>query len=161
MGFPGGSVVNPPGRAGDAGLLPDPGRSPEGGNGNALQYSCLENPTDGGAWRATVHGVPKSPTRLSNWTTAANPEHPFKLCVDLASVLENPLKGRLHCATDLEWMEFIWNRKEWILHGWILKTISSRVTQRYSMVWGQEVKETAKAIKGHQRLLQIAHVEVS
>ena len=39
------------------------------GNGNPLQYSCLENPMDGGAWQATVHGVAKSRTRLSNFTT--------------------------------------------------------------------------------------------
>ena len=43
--------------AGDAGLIPGSGRSPGGGRGNPLQHSCLENPTDRGAWRATVHGV--------------------------------------------------------------------------------------------------------
>ena len=43
--------------AGDQGLIPESGRSPGGGHGNALQYSCLENPMDGGAWPATVHGV--------------------------------------------------------------------------------------------------------
>ena len=43
---------------------PGSGRSPEGGHGNPLQYSCLENPMDRGAWRATVHGVTKSWTRL-------------------------------------------------------------------------------------------------
>ena len=42
--------------------------SPGEGNGNPLQYSCLENPMDGGAWWATVHGVAKSQTRLSNFT---------------------------------------------------------------------------------------------
>ena len=41
----------------DPGLIPGLGRSPEGGNGNLLQYSCLENAMDRGAWRATVHGV--------------------------------------------------------------------------------------------------------
>ena len=57
----GGSVVkNLPikaGDAGDVGLIPGLGRSPGGGNGNPLQYSCLENPMDRAAWRATVHGV--------------------------------------------------------------------------------------------------------
>ena len=48
--------------------IPGLGRSPGGGNGNPLQYSCLENPMDGGAWRATVHGVAKSRTRLSDFT---------------------------------------------------------------------------------------------
>ena len=54
--------------AGDLGLIPGSGRSPGEGNGNSLQYSCLENPTDGGAWWATVHGLAKSRTRLSNFT---------------------------------------------------------------------------------------------
>ena len=70
MGFPGGSVVkNLPakaGNAGDVGLIPGSGRSPGAGHGNPLQYSCLENLTDSGVWRATVHGVPKRGTRLSN-----------------------------------------------------------------------------------------------
>ena len=51
---------------GDAGLVPGSERSPGGGHGNPLQYSRLENPMDGGAWRATVHGVTKSQTRLSD-----------------------------------------------------------------------------------------------
>ena len=46
----------------------NPGRSPGEGNGNPLQYSCLENFMDGGAWWATVHGVAKSRTRLSDFT---------------------------------------------------------------------------------------------
>ena len=48
------------GDARDLGLIPGPGRSPGGGNGNTLQCSCLGNPMDQGAWRATVHGVSKS-----------------------------------------------------------------------------------------------------
>ena len=60
MGFPSGSVVkNPPFNAADAGLIPGLGRFPGGGNGNPLQYSCLENPMDRGAWQATVHWVTK------------------------------------------------------------------------------------------------------
>ena len=51
---------------GDLCLIPGLGRSPEGGHGNPLQYSCLENPVDRGALWATVHGVAKSQTRLSN-----------------------------------------------------------------------------------------------
>ena len=46
----------------DAGSIPRLGRSPGEGNGNPLQYSCLENPMDGGAWQAAVHGVTKSQT---------------------------------------------------------------------------------------------------
>ena len=50
------------------GSIPGSGRSPGEGNGNPLQYSCLENPMDRGAWWATVHGVTKSQTQLSNFT---------------------------------------------------------------------------------------------
>ena len=67
MGFPGGSVVkNPPTNAGDMGLIPESGRSPGEGNGNSLQNSCLGNSMNRGVWRATVHGVAKSPIQLSN-----------------------------------------------------------------------------------------------
>ena len=54
---------------GDLGLIPGSGRSPGEGNGNPLQYSFLENPMDGRAWWATVHGVSKSQTRLSNFVS--------------------------------------------------------------------------------------------
>ena len=52
------------GDTGEVGSIPGLGRSPREGNGYPLLYSCLENPMDRGAWRATVHGVPKSRTRL-------------------------------------------------------------------------------------------------
>ena len=69
MGFPGGSEVKVSAcNVGDLGSIPGSGRSPGEGNGNPLQYSCLENPMDRGAWRATVHGVAKSRTRLSDFT---------------------------------------------------------------------------------------------
>ena len=60
-------VKNPSANAGDIrnmGLIPGLGRALEGGHGNPLQYSCLENPMDRGAWWATVHGVAESQTRL-------------------------------------------------------------------------------------------------
>ena len=53
---------------GDLGSIPGSGRFPGEGNGNPLQYSCLENPMDGGAWQATVNGVAKSQTQLSDFT---------------------------------------------------------------------------------------------
>ena len=69
-GIPGGSAVkNLPasaGATGDTGLIPGSGRSLGGGNGNPLQYCCLGNPMDRGAWQATAHGVTKSWTKLSN-----------------------------------------------------------------------------------------------
>ena len=60
--------------AGDPGLIPGSGRSSGEGNGNPLQYSCLENPMDGGAWEATVHGVTKNQTELSNFTSLQRAE---------------------------------------------------------------------------------------
>ena len=71
-------VKNSPAKADlrDLGLVPGSGRSPRGGHGNPLRYPCLENPMDGGAWRATVHRAAKSLTqlrwlsmRIYNWIT--------------------------------------------------------------------------------------------
>ena len=65
-------VKNPPANSGDTrdvGLIPGLGRSPGGGHSNPLQYSCLENPTDGGAWRATVYRVSNSWIRLKRLGT--------------------------------------------------------------------------------------------
>ena len=60
-GFPGGSDgKESAGNAGDLGSIPGSGRSPGEGNGNSLQYSCLENSMDRGAWQAAVHAVAKS-----------------------------------------------------------------------------------------------------
>ena len=64
-----------PAMSGDPGSIPGLGRSPGEGNGNPLQYRCLENPRDREAWWATVHGVAKSRTRLSDFTFT------FILCV--------------------------------------------------------------------------------
>ena len=64
-GFPGGSEVETlsanPEDAGDAESIPESGRSPGGGNSNPLQYSCLKNIMDRGAWQATIHGITNSP----------------------------------------------------------------------------------------------------
>ena len=69
VGFPGGSVVkNLPAMQGDEGdpvLIPGSGRSPGGGNGNQLHYSCMENSMDRGTWQAAVHRVAESRTQLS------------------------------------------------------------------------------------------------
>ena len=73
---PGGSEVKESAcNAGDLGSILGSGRSPGEGNGNPLQYSCLENPMDGGAWWATVHGVAKSWTRLSAFTHSLTHSH--------------------------------------------------------------------------------------
>ena len=71
--FPGGSEVKVSASSvGDLGSIPGSGRSPGEGNGNPLQYSCLENPMDRESWQATVQGVAKSRTRLSNFTMGSN-----------------------------------------------------------------------------------------
>ena len=68
--FPGGSDGKASAyNVGDLGSIPGSGRSPGEGNGNPLQYSCLENPIDRGAWWAAVHGVAKSRTQLSDFTS--------------------------------------------------------------------------------------------
>ena len=70
QGFPDGSDGQESAcNAGDPSSIPESGRSPGEGNGNPLQYSCLENSMDRGAWQATVHGVAKSQTRLSDQQT--------------------------------------------------------------------------------------------
>ena len=65
-------VQNPPANVGDAGSIPGWGRSPGSRHDNPLQYSCLENPMDRGAWWATVHGVSKSQTELKRLRTASS-----------------------------------------------------------------------------------------
>ena len=71
LGFPGGACGKEPGSNArdikDAGSIPGSGRFPGVGNGHTLQYSSLENPMDRGAWQATVHGVSKSQTWLSEF----------------------------------------------------------------------------------------------
>ena len=78
------------GALGDTSLIPGWGRSPEGGNGNPLQYSCLENPMDRGAWQARIHGVAESRMRLatehkqrweSSWVASAQTSSSRKLPV--------------------------------------------------------------------------------
>ena len=106
LGFPGGSEVKASAcNVGDLGSIPGSGRSPGEGNGNPLQYSCLENPMDGGAWRATVHGVAKSRTWLSDFTftfhltyriflSTYSQIHKLKLVNLLSS---KNMKAMLHC----------------------------------------------------------------
>ena len=74
MDFPGGSDDEESAcNAGDLGLIPELGRSPGEGNGYPLHYSYLENPMDRGAWWATVHGVAKNWTQLSDFPSNLEP----------------------------------------------------------------------------------------
>ena len=72
-GFPGGSDGKKSAcNAGDIGSIPGSGRSPAEGDGNTLQYSCLENPMDREAWRVTVHSVTESQTRLQQFSSRSS-----------------------------------------------------------------------------------------
>jgi len=96
-------------RAGDvrnAGSIPASGRSPGGGHGNPLQYSCLENPKDRGGWWATVHGVSKTRTWLKRLSTAAAKS--LQSCPTLCDPIDgnpqgSPVPGILQSRT-LEWV---------------------------------------------------------
>ena len=92
MGFPGGSVVkNSPTNAGDPGSIPMLGRSFGEGNSYPLQYSCLGNPMDGGAWQATVHRLAKNLTwlkRLNNTISDTYIPHPLHRGIIFLILLE-------------------------------------------------------------------------
>ena len=78
MGFSGDSAVkNLPANAGDVGSIPGSGKSPGEEHGNPRQCSCLENIMDKGAWRATVHGVRGTQTRLKQWITHTHSHTPM------------------------------------------------------------------------------------
>ena len=96
-------VKDPPaiaGDSGDTGLVPGLGRYPGGGNDNPLQYSCLKNPMNRGTWWATVHGVIKSQTRLSDLGT-----HTCKLLLLSCSVMSNSVRphGLQHARLPFSW----------------------------------------------------------
>ena len=78
LSFPGGSDGKASAcNAGDRGSIPGLGRSPGEGHGNPLQYCCLENPRDGGAWWAAIYGVAQSRTRLMWLSSSSRPLHMF------------------------------------------------------------------------------------
>ena len=76
----------------DVGSVPGSGRSPGVGNGNPLQYSCLESPMDRGAWWATVHGVAKSQTQLNEQST-----HDIPLCMYHVFLIHSSVDRHLGC----------------------------------------------------------------
>ena len=91
-------VKNPPANATDvrdAGLIPGLGRSPEGGHDNPLQYSCLENPMDKGAWRATVHRVAKSQTQLKRLSMHALGYNGNNYCISTMCLCEDIISVNL------------------------------------------------------------------
>ena len=120
-------VNNPPANAGDMGLTPGLGRSPEEGNGNPFQCSCLGSPMDRGAWWTTVHGVAKekSQTLLSDWTTTTKANlyhrHGIYLSPPIFIVLkifwcEPLLKSLLnllqYCSCFMFWYFWLWGMQD-------------------------------------------------
>ena len=128
MGFPSGSSNKESAcNAGDAGSTPGSGRSPGGGNGNPLQYSCLEKPMDWEAWRATVHRVSKSQTQLKQLSmhthttaaaAAAAAAKALQSCPTLCDPRDgsppgSPVPGILQART-LEWVAISFsNARNW------------------------------------------------
>ena len=120
--------------AGDLGLIPGLGRSPEEENGNPLQYSCLENPMDGGAWLATVHGVAKSRTRLTESESEV-----AQLCPTLCDPMDcSPPGSSVHGIFQARILE--WGATE-LLYSY-RKIICRTVCQRYS--WKRIVRRVMK-----------------
>ena len=109
--FPGGSDSKASAyNVGDPGSIPGSGRSPGEGNGNPLQYSCLENPMDRGAWWAAFHGVAKSQTRLSDFTFTFHFHALEKEMALQCSCLGNPMdrgvwRAAVHGAAELDTTE--------------------------------------------------------
>ena len=74
-----------------SGLIPGLGRSPGGGNGNLFQYSCRKNPTDRGAWQATVHGVTKSQTQVNTLSYTQPVPTAFSVAFDASYKMLSPI----------------------------------------------------------------------
>ena len=108
LNFPGGSDSKASAyNVGDPGSIPGSGRSPGEGNGNPLQYSCLENSTDGGAWLATVHGVAKSRIRLSDFT-----HFTLEGFVGLHRTIQLQLLQHYWSGIDLDYRDIEWSALE-------------------------------------------------
>ena len=109
--------MNLPASAGDAGLTPESGRSSAEGNGNPLQYSCLENPTDRGNWHAAVHRVAKSHTWLKQRSA-----HTRTQKGGMGEVGAGRLRGRIYMYT-YSWFMLMYTRNQ---HN-IVKQLSSNL----------------------------------
>ena len=92
---------------GDEGSIPESERPPGEGNGNAFQYSCLENPTDRGTWQATIHGITKNQTRLSNKTTTF---------MESQTCARNIWKSCKMCST-VTTIFHIWKLSTWVCYN--------------------------------------------
>ena len=146
-GFPGGSDGKASAcNVGDLGLIPGSGRSPGEGNGNPLQYSCLENSMEGGAWYTTVHGGVTNQTRLSSFTGSLHcecrvlatgppgkfPAKCFISCLWTRLFLLLMLRMRIchfGIRTILSWRQMKINR--WGLSSWVKAETSEKDCHTY------------------------------
>ena len=128
-------VKNPPANSGDLrdmGSIPESGRSPGGGNGNPLHYSCLGNPMDRGAWWATVYGIAKSWTRLKRLSVHIEPignvSHTLPRSREIWSeTSESAVAG----VSLLGMLAFDWWSRLWTFH------LGHTAQERRSLTWGQ------------------------
>ena len=131
MGFPGGSDGKAPVRnMGDLGSIPALGRSPGEGNCTTIQYPCLENPMDGGAWWAIVHGVTKSQTQLRDITFTfifhcTDTQHFVYLLVSWRIFKLFPLFGYECCCYEVLCRSFVWKSLSHVQLFVIPRTIRS------------------------------------
>ena len=148
---------------GDPGSIPGLGRSPGEGNGNPLQYSCLENPMDGEAWWAIVHGVAKSRTRLRDFTSTSTESQGASLVAQLVKNLpamqetwvqslgwEDPLeKGKTTqssiLARKFHGLYSPWGRKQWDTAEQLSLSLSQRVKYSYRSLERGEWTDTVLA----------------
>ena len=130
-GFLGGSVVkNLPANTGDArdaGSIPGSGRFPGGGNGNPLEYSCLENPMDSGAWQITDHGIEKNQTWLEQFSMHSGKQQSNKSMKKRQNIWIAPWQPTpIFLPTEFHWQRSLaryspWGHKksdttEWLTH---------------------------------------------
>ena len=126
-------VKNPPANARDMGSIPGLGRSPGGGHGNPRQYSCLENPMDRGAWRATVHRISKSQTRKLQVRS-------LHAC-NLARMQESP--RTIHPFLYRSW-EVTWGHKDFTSAFWLPQfTAEKTEAQKVNFIQSYIVKGQA------------------
>ena len=130
-------IKNPPANARDSGLIPGLGKSPGERNGHLLQYSCLENSMDRGAWWATVHGVAKNWTLLSKAFDCVDHNKLWEILKEmripdhLTCLLRNLYAGQE--ATELDMEQLIGNRKRNTLRLYTVTHYLTYMQSKYIM----------------------------
>ena len=134
-GFPSGSDGKVSAcNAGDPGSIPGLGRSPGEGNGNPFQHSCLENPMDGGTWQATVRGVAKCLTRLSDFTFTFRKRSKFELQFLLNEYhFHATIKSKNCNSNHLKSVTFIHLNTNSLLDLWFANICSQSVAYLFSL----------------------------